>query len=264
MVKSILAFCFGVVGLGFAQPSATQTPAILIRSSQYIFEGTVEKPYTSNVALLPASDRTILVRVNTMLRAPKGMSFHGRDITLYLSRAGEVKAGESAVFFANGWLYGENLALREVGRLPASAAQELKATIVQVDAEVADEALLVRMREADLVVQGKVLATKVMREEQRKRSEHETGWAVAQVQVTEVLKGQVPGGAKTVPVYFPTSTDEFWYLSPKFSEGQEGTFILSAKPAKRYKLEGYTALNPLDFLTGKKSERVKALAQQFR
>jgi hypothetical protein len=59
------------------------------------------------------------------------------------------------------------------------------------------------------VIQGKVFATKVARQESRHRSEHETDWAVAEVQVTSLLKGQVSSGAKTVPVYFPTSTDEF-------------------------------------------------------
>jgi hypothetical protein len=264
MVKSILAFCLGVVGLVFAQTSAAQTPETLIRTSQYIFEGAVEKQHASNVALLPPSDRTVVVRVNNMLRAPKGMNFHGKEITLYLPRAGEARTGEVAVFFANGWLYGENLAMKQVGRLPISSAQDLKSTIAQVESKVADEALLLRMREADLVVQGKVMATKVMRGEEHKRSEHETDWAVAQVRVVAVLKGQVPDTAKTTPVYFPTSTDEFWYLSPKFSEGQEGTFILSAATARRYRLEGYTALDPLDFLTGKDSERAKALAQRLR
>jgi len=264
MVKLIFAFCVAAVGLGLAQPSMAQTPATLIRSSQYIFQGTVEEPGASNVKLLPASERTAVVRVNSMLRAPKGMNFSSRDITLYLLSDSAVKPGESAVFFANGWLYGENVAMREVGRLPAASAQELKTTISQVDAQVADEALLVRMREADLVIQGRVLTTNVVRGEDRKPSEHSTGWALAEVQVAAVLKGQAPGGAKTVPVYFPTSTDEVWYLSPKFSTGQEGTFILSAAPAKRNHLEGYTALGSLDFLTGKDTERAKALAQRLR
>ena len=262
MVKSIFAFV-ATVGLVIAQPSPPETPAILIRSSQYIFEGTVEKLGASNVNLLPASERTALVRVKTMLRAPKGMNFSDRDITLYLLSARAVKPGESAVFFANGWLYGQDIAMREAGRLPAAAARNLKASIVQVDAQVADEGLLARLREADLVIQGRVLTTRVVRDEVPKRSEHETGWALAQVQLSAVLKGQVPAGTETVPVYFPISTDEAWYLSHKFSAGEQGVFLLSAHTAKVYKLDGYTALGPYGFLTGKDSERASALSQRL-
>lgn len=262
MTKLILAFSLVTASLGWTQTSTAQNQAALIRSSQYIFEGTVEKLHASNVKLLPASDQTVLVRVNSMLRAPQGMSFSGKDVTIYSQAASQFKPGERAVFFTNGWLYGENMAMRGVGQLPAGAVEGLKTNIAEVDAQTADEKLLVRLRLSDLVVHGKVLATKVARQENHLRSEHETGWAVAEVQVIAVLKGQT--GAKTLPVYFPTSTDEFWYLSPKFSAGQEGVFILSSRVAKQYGLEGYTALEPLDFRPLKERERVDKLVREVR
>jgi hypothetical protein len=178
----------------------------------------------SNVKLLAPSDQTVLVKVNAMLRAPRGMSFSGKDVTLYLIAPSELKPGDRAVFFSNGWLYGENMAMRYVGQLPATEAEALKTKSVQVDAQTADDALLLRLRSADLVIQGKVFAAKVARQERRHRSEHETDWAVAEVQVTSLLKGQVSSGAKTVPVYFPTSTDEFWYFSPKSLPGRKEFF----------------------------------------
>lgn len=264
MTKYLLGLLLINVGLAFAQPGATQNQTALIRSSQFIFEGTVEKLHASNVKLLAASDQTAVVRVDTMLRAPRGMSFAGRAVTLYLKDASRLKPGQHAVFFANGWLYGENMAMRAVGQLTPAAAEGLKNNIGQVDAQTADEALLVRLRSADLVIVGKVGETRVSRQEKVHRSEHETDWSLAEDQVITVLKGQPARASGVVPVFFPTSTDELWYLSPKFSTGQEGIFILSSREAKQYGLEGYTALSPLDFQPLKDRERVERLIRGLR
>ena len=263
MNKLILVFSL-IIGTGWAQSTNVQNQTALIRSSQFIFEGTVKKLHASNVKLLAPSDQTILVRVDSMLRAPKGMSFSGKDVTLYLQAGSEFKPGQRAVFFTNGWLYGENMAMRSVGQLPSGAVENLKANIPQVDAQTADEALLVRLRNADFVIEGKVIGTKPAREENRRRSEHETGWAVADVQITAILKGQSSAGGKLIHVFFPTSTDELWYLSPRFSTGHEGTFILSSRAAKQYGLDGYTALDPLDFRPLKERERVQRLVRGVR
>lgn len=264
MARSIYTFPLVVSLLAWPLFSVAQAPTELIRSSQYIFEGTVQAVHTSNVQLLPSSDQTILVRVDSMLRAPQGMVFSGKDVTIAWPSPPQLKAGERAVFFTNGWLYGQNIAMRGVGELATRDSAGLRANIIAVDAQTSDEALLARLRQSDLVIQGLVLRTAVEREEDSRRSEHETGWVAAAVKVETIFKGRAASGTKTVKVFFPSSTDELWYLSPKFSKGQEGIFILSSPVAKKNGLEGYTALNPLDFRPAQERARVEKLVRALR
>src|SRR5262249_1196617 len=58
-----------------------------------------------------------------------------------------------------------------------------------------------------------------------RRSEHDPELWRADVEVIAVLKGQRPGSGR-VQVYFAHSTDERWILSPKYTAGQEGIFLL--------------------------------------
>jgi hypothetical protein len=46
-----------------------------------------QKLNVSNVKLLAPSDQTVLVKVDAMLRAPRGMSFSGKDVTLLSDRS---------------------------------------------------------------------------------------------------------------------------------------------------------------------------------
>ena len=66
--------------------------------------------------------------------------------------------------------------------------------------------------------------------ENRPPSEHDPKYREAVVQIGEALKGNLPG--KTVVVIFAASKDVLWYNSPKFKEGQEGTFILHKEQVK--------------------------------
>src|SRR5437870_3694243 len=86
------------------------------QQATFTFEGTVQRVGASTMAAVPASNRTLVVRVDRVLQAPAGMSgLEGQEITVQLQSRNTLKAQDRAVFYTVGWLYGESLAVREVG-----------------------------------------------------------------------------------------------------------------------------------------------------
>jgi hypothetical protein len=257
--RCAIAF-FALAAVSMGQPSQDS----LIGQARFIFQGTVQKLHSSNVATLPASERTIVVRVDTVLRAPRTLdNFAGRDVTVYLKSSLSPKPGQQAIFFTNGWLYGQNLAVREVAQQTLREADALKSRIRQFDAGAAQTELLARLRPATLVIEGRVRETSAATPPKPGlHSEHAPDWWVAKVQVLGVEKGQA--AEQVISVYFPASTDEMWYRSPKFSPGQEGIFVLQMPSAEAYGFKGYTALHPLDFQPLSERDPIRRLVQQIR
>src|SRR5687768_16931665 len=82
------------------------------RDAQFAFKGTVARVKATTMADLPADARTVAVRVDEVLKAPEAMQhLTGQEITLRLAPGEKVRAGESAVFYANGWRFGESIAV---------------------------------------------------------------------------------------------------------------------------------------------------------
>ena len=104
-------------------------------------------------------------------------------------------------------------------------------------------------------------------------SEHDPGWHEATIHVDEVVKGAK--NTKEVSVLFPNSDDVRWHKVPKYSEGQQGIWLLhkarkqdpkgiapkvfAAMPAVG---EALTAVHSTDFLPLEELGRVKALLQK--
>jgi len=220
----------------------------LLRDSAFVFVGTVERLSAATLSVAPVSGRTAIVRVEEILRAPDSLLDHaGREITVELKDA-RIKPRQSAIFFTNGWLYGESLAVVEVGRQPISRANEERLITQTTDAIAAlprDE-LRRRIDAADLVVVGRVSALRAAQAPSAlPGGEHDPRWWEAVVDVEAVEKGTAE--LTTVSVFFPTSLDVAWFHVPKPQPGQEGIWILSSQPVAE--LEGrevYTALHPLD------------------
>ncbi len=102
----------GMVPLA-GQPSPGD--ADLIQRSGFIFRGTVQKAGASNVKALAGSPSTDIIRVDEILKAPKELSsLVGRDVTVQMRSASSLKEGQQAVFYTTGWLYGDNLAVKEI------------------------------------------------------------------------------------------------------------------------------------------------------
>jgi hypothetical protein len=236
------------------------------------FEGTVQRVGASTLAAAPASNRTLVVRVDRVLQAPAGITgLEGQEITVELPSKSTLNAQDRAVFYTVGWLYGESLAVRAVGVRKANRGAERQRGLAMANAEAkVDTAMKQRLSAANLVVVGEVTgirqpaaraAAMADPSVSRPRSEHDPKLAEAEVQVREVLKG--PAGQGTLVVPFPTSGDIMWEDVPKFQQGQEGVFVLHTdQPVPGLAADEPIALHPIDFQPMDQLARVRSLISQ--
>jgi hypothetical protein len=232
--------------------------------SGLVFRGTVRRENAATMAMVPLDAGTAVVLVDEVLKAPQALSaIAGREITLLPAEGSSAKAGQSAVFFTRSWLYGESLAVIEVGRLePAVQLDEVRALVDEAQSGLADEQFLDRLRRAELVVTGTVMETRPWQPGRPGPvSEHDPEWWEAVLQVDSVEKGSPPSGPLTV--IFSPSTDEFWIDSPKLVPGQQGVFVLQRDQEEKgfpaLRASGLTALHPLDVQPRQAVERVRTM-----
>lgn len=253
-----------------AAPLIAQTApanAGLIERSGFIFRGTVQKIGASNVTALPASPSTIVVRVDEVLKAPQGLeSVRGHDVTVQEPRASSFKAGQQAIFYTSAYLYGENMAVKELAaNTRAVETKTLSTQITDSQRQADDRALTARIASASLVISGRVVEVTplISREESARRSEHDPEYWRATVEVVTVLKGQAPANNR-VSVLFAHSTDERWYFSPKYTQGQEGIFLMHPVTAGMPGGVDGTTLDRLDFQPSSQLDTVRRLIQAGR
>jgi hypothetical protein len=198
----------------------------------FVFQGTVVAVGAATLPAVPVDDLTAVVRVDQVLRAPEHMEqLVGREITVRLRKPAD--PGAVAVFSADGWLYGDSLAVVEVGtrKSPTKAAGAAVPEAFEAPAA-ADrtarlrKALQARADEASLVVVGRVTGVQALATAaptQGRLSEHDPHWATATVEVEEAVKGSPP---KTVDVLFANSEDVMWRQAPKLALGQTAVMLL--------------------------------------
>lgn len=255
----------------------------LAQQSRFAFRGTVQRLRATTIPGLEATDRTVVVRVDEVIHAPEALGdWTGKEITVQLGSRERVRAGEEAIFFTNGWLYGESIAVTSVGHRPIGrAARALSVQAGDPVQTLADRDLRARIASADLIVSGKVTAVRLpggvaqMAADASPAgpiSEHDPHWQEAVIQVRSVEKGADPG--QTTVVTFPSSTDVAWYRAPKFHPGDEGVFILHQgevehpAPARETALgavaettttAAQTVVHPLDFQPADRLDDIRAL-----
>jgi hypothetical protein len=218
---------------------ARSSPDELAQQARFIFEGTVEHLQATTMANLPATGRTVVVRVDKVVQAPPSLNgAAGQSITVQLASRERVKEGQHWLFFTNGWLFGETVAVQSIGHRRIT---DVPASLAGVAAAPADETtsrdLQARLSDAHTVVTGRVTSVRVppepagppvaaagAQEPTRRYSEHDPVWRDAVVQVESVEKGgQVPSN---VVIRFASSDDVRWHQVPKLEPGQEGVFLL--------------------------------------
>jgi hypothetical protein len=242
----------------------------LADQAKFVFQGRVQKTKATTLKEVEATDRTVVVRVDLILHAPEAfVDFAGHEITVQLAPGEKVKAGQTLIFYTNGWVFGESLAVRAIGHEEAT-----KPGVAALASHTGDPVRSLAAREtmtqaaaADLIVSGRVSAVRLPAVEAQaqaramssgatseKISEHAPLWHEAVIDVDAVHRGKL--GTKQVVVRFPSSSDVRWHRAPKFQPGQEGVFLLhkeqlptgvvAAAAAGGLGTEEFTALDPAD------------------
>jgi hypothetical protein len=255
---------------------AQMSRASLVKQSDIIFIGTVTQVGAVADPEVPASDRTVVVRVDQVLEKPAAVALAtGDSVTVETARAGSLKSGAQATFYTTGWVFGRAVAVREVGHelghSPVAADQQ--EVVANTRLELNDADLKAHIQRAAMVVAGRVeqvrpaeLAAAPARP--KRITEHDADWQEAIIQVEDGIKGAQAG--ERVVVRFPGSHDVAWVGTPRFSVGQEGTFLLhkdstTGSPRASWggqSVPAYTALHKLDVLTKQDATRVRALIRK--
>src|SRR5207247_9105151 len=109
----LLAVALSCPGAAVAQMSR----AALVKQSDIIFIGTVTQVGAVAVPEVPASPRTVVVRVDQVLEKPAPVALtSGDSVTVETTRAGSLQPGIQATCYTTGWIFGRGVAVREVGR----------------------------------------------------------------------------------------------------------------------------------------------------
>ncbi len=278
---SFIVFCTAVGGLllwGISTQGAEMDQ--LTAQAEFIFKGTLQKVKAATMTTVPITDKTVVVKVDEIFQAPEPFrDFVGKEVTVLLSQAPESKPGDQAIYFTKGWLYGQSIAVVEVGKLSNSTRAAGPAALTAQNEQVTkaveklgDKDLRTRVASSELVVVGKVTSVKPAEAltaaiRSARLSEHDPQFLEATIEVERTEKGQLSGN--TVKVVFPSSMDVMWYKAPKLKVGQEGAFILHADEMKRVigavnLPKVYTVLDSNDFQSRDRQEQLRKVIESLR
>lgn len=253
-------------------------PDTLLNESNFVFRGTVKELNAATMPSVPITKQTVIVHVDQVLKASKMLSgYEGKDITVKLAKGLKPKPGGQAIFYTNGWLFGDSIAVQSAGQTALTKAS--RATAAGPFQLTSDSELHEHVSDAVLIVTGKVVSisqvaptesrsskskSKNSRETTRV-SEHSAYWNEAVVEIASVDKGRF--SKRQITVRFPSSSDVAWAKAPKLNVGQEGVFILhrgeatekSASTAKRKAVseqDNFVVLHANDILPPEKTAEV--------
>ena len=241
------------------QPTPSNV-ANLMNRSNFVFVGTVTKLKATTEPLVQASSSTAVVRVDDLITGENmAADMKGKEITVQLLKANSVSAGRSMLFFSSVTVAGKSLAVREIAHYDAPRNSKLAAQAADNAKSKPDADLQNRIRQAVLVVTGRVSSTKHLENRSPLGSEHDPEWTEAIVEVSSTEKG---APQERVSVWFAASDDIRWFRSPKFQAGQTGVFLLQRAQDKR--IQGFTALDPLDFQPAEQRDRIRQAIARLR
>ena len=221
----------------------------LAQRSQFVFQGTVTKLNAATLPQIRPTASTIIVKVDDVLHAPPAFlgDYSGKEITVQVSQPG-IRRGEQFVFFTTSWMFGSNIAVREVGRMEPDITIS-RGRVTAALATAARNTLQNRVTNGELVVAGRISDVRPAPEQVRADShtEHDPLWQEAVIQIEFVLKGHI--NDRRVVILFPGSNDVMWQSAPRFREGEQGIWVLRIEKIEKMPAthEHLTALNPLDF-----------------
>ena len=263
---------------GSADGQQKTTVAQAMKRSSIIFIGTVTKTGAVSFSGVPASRNTLVVRVDRIIDKPGAVSLaEGKDITVAVEDTAAFHVGTRATFYAEGWVVGEGIAVKELAHdlIPAVSSRlsqgQDEARVKRVKQERADAEMKERIDGADMVAVGRVVSVKPLAlatPDHRPITEHNPEWQEATITVETGLKGIASG--KQVVVRFPASEDVAHYGAPKFKVDQQGVFILkkdtiTGTPKAMLggaQVDAYVVQDRRDVLPKEASSRVRTLMKK--
>jgi hypothetical protein len=241
----------------------------LHEQSQFVFRGRVAKFGASNVRHIASTPETATVMVEEVLRGNDFLhTLVGKEITVVLGGSNTdtrtAEPGGVRVFFANGLVFGDNVAVRTEGSIEPTA--KAIAQIEEVGKLAAAKPLEERIASADAVVNGRVVGLRAAEKQTAPKSEHDPDWWIANVLVLSTIHGRKI--ENEIEVLFANSTDIAWYKAPKLHSGQSGLLLLhklnaaQSPPAVARRI--FQVIEPLDFLPIERVEDVKLALQRVK
>jgi hypothetical protein len=240
--------------------------------SAFVFVGRVVKTKAALIDGL-AADNTGIVQVEHVFTAPAMFtSIVGQQITVRVAKSTVLKRGARRTFFANGWIFGASLAVDVEGTVDETDVDVLTPLLGDARSTTRDDAVRARLQSSVLGVVGTVTHVARSSKDPGPISEHNPNWHEATIEVDEVIKGKPT--TKKATVLFPSSDDARWRGVAKYTEGQQGIFIL--QPGRKQDTKGIgpklmgavptgaevlTTLHHDDYLPLSELERVRALAK---
>jgi hypothetical protein len=223
------------IALMLSVPMLAQPPgAVALRAASLIFTGVVDRVGASAIQDVPGSDNTIVVKVMDVVARPPAVALkHGDPVTVRVMAPGQLRQGDRAVFYCEGWIIGKGLAVIETGheiiRRVASGGggdEAAKDRARQLVVTAASQSLRQRVDDADGVFRGRVIRIVEPSKQEtrgRARSEHDPDWQYATVTVETVLKLWTPND--NIVVRFPGSSDSAW-STLKLAENEEDVLLV--------------------------------------
>ena len=241
-------------------PRETEAVDRLVQESSYAFKATVRQINASNEPSVRGVPGLIVAHVDEAFRASPSVGtggLRGREVTIRLAAEG-AEVGEKLILFATEWVYGINIALREIGR--RKATREVEREVVE-----AVERLPIRHLESRLdggvrVIEGEVREIKPspIPDGFTLRSPN---YHLAVVKVVAHLKGK---GGESVSVLFPTNPAPPWRSAPRLKLHQKAVFILRHETALKAPAQFFTALDPADVQQRDMVKKIKDLLKEER
>lgn len=197
----------------------------LARDSRFVFSGVVDGSRRSSLSILPGGPGTIVARVEHIHLAGRDLrNQRDRLVTIVLTDEAPDE-GDRFVFFTDPIMFGETMAVHEVGRIrQPDDVDALTRLMESTEIEMADEQLREHVASTDAIVEGKVRSTRDLSTVRAEtKGEHDPDWWAATIRVARTLKGDA---GNELDVRFPTSRDRRWFEVPRLRQGDEGLFLL--------------------------------------
>lgn len=226
----------------------------LARESRFVFSGSVDATRRSSLSIVPGGPGTVVTRVEDIYLAGDDLRDQRDQLVTVIVADEAPGVGDRFIFFTNPILFGETMAVHEVGRVrqPDDVAA-LARLMEKTEIEMADEELRRHVGTAEAIVAGRVQSIRQLSTVNADTmGEHDPDWWAATIRVARTLKGDV--GAQ-VDVRFPTGRDRRWFQVPRLRERNEGVFLLH-RDGEDHDGVHLALLHPDDFIPGD-DDRVK-------